>query len=233
MGAAVIVLIVVVVIVVALVAFGVSGFNKLRKSDIAAQEALGGIDVQLQRRADLIPNLVNTVKGYAAHEAGVFEAVTAARARVAQAAKGNDVPEKAAADQQLSNALVNVMAVAEAYPDLKASANFADLQKQLADTENQISFARQYYNDAVTQLNNAVSTIPTMFFAGVAGVSKREFYKAPEGVEAAPQVSFDPPAPQVGTTPAAPPAVEQPPAAPQVGSPQAEPPASGGTPPTQ
>ncbi|MCW2758514.1 MAG: LemA family protein, partial [Nocardioidaceae bacterium] len=123
-------LIIIVVIVVALVAFGVIGFNKLRTTDVSAQEALGGIDVQLTRRADLIPNLVNTVKGYAAHESGVFEAVTNARSRVAAAAKGSDVPEKAAADQQLSQALVTGMAVAEAYPDLKASTQFLDLQKQ-------------------------------------------------------------------------------------------------------
>ncbi|MEP6817299.1 MAG: LemA family protein [Marmoricola sp.] len=183
-------LIVIVVIIVGLVLFGISGFNKLRTTDIGAQEALGGIDVQLTRRADLIPNLVNTVKGYASHELGVFEAVTAARSRVAAAAKDTSVPEKAAADAQLSQALVNVMAVAEAYPDLKASTQFLDLQKQLADTENQISFARQYYNDAVTKLNSMVATIPWMFFAGMAGVSKRDFYKAPEGQENVPTVDF-------------------------------------------
>ncbi|MGI9155271.1 MAG: LemA family protein [Marmoricola sp.] len=183
-------LIVILVVIVGLVLFGIAGFNKLRKTDIGAQEALGGIDVQLTRRADLIPNLVNTVKGYAAHESGVFEAVTAARSRVAAAAKDTSVPEKAAADAQLSQALVNVMAVAEAYPDLKASTQFLDLQQQLAETENQISFARQYYNDAVTKLNSMVVTIPWMFFAGMAGVSKRDFYKAPEGQENAPTVDF-------------------------------------------
>ncbi|MBJ7288763.1 LemA family protein [Williamsia sp.] len=183
-------LIVIVVVVVALVGFGVVGFNKLRKADIGAQEALGGIDVQLTRRADLIPNLVNTVKGYAAHESGVFEAVTAARSRVAKAAEGDAVPEKAAADAELSSALVNVMAVAEAYPDLKADTQFLDLQRQLTDTENQISFARQYYNDAVTTLNTLVQTIPWMFFSGFAKVSTREFYKAPEGQQAPPTVTF-------------------------------------------
>jgi LemA protein len=182
--------IIVIVVLVALVGFAIVGFNKLRTSDIGAQEALGGIDVQLTRRAELIPNLVETVKGYAAHEAGVFEAVTAARARVSQAAKGNDVPEKAAADQQLSQSLVNVMAVAEAYPDLKASTQFLDLQRQLSETENQISFARQYYNDAVATLNKLVQTIPWMFLAGVANVHQRDFYNAPEGQEHAPQVSF-------------------------------------------
>ncbi|MBT0566631.1 LemA family protein [Williamsia sp. CHRR-6] len=186
----IVVLIVILVLVVALVGFGVIGFNKLRKADIGAQEALGGIDVALTRRADLIPNLVNTVKGYAAHEKGVFEAVTAARSRVAAAATSPSVPEKAAADAELGKALVNVMAVAEAYPDLKANTGFLDLQSQLTDTENQISFARQFYNDAVTTLNTLVQTIPWMFFAGFAKVTKREFYKAPEGQQAPPTVSF-------------------------------------------
>src|ERR1700710_2484801 len=105
--------IIVLVVVVALVAFGVMGFNKLRKADVGAQEALGGIDVQLTRRADLIPNLVESVKGYAAHESGVFEEVTKARAGVQQAAAGSDVPAKAAADAQLQGALINLNAVAE------------------------------------------------------------------------------------------------------------------------
>jgi len=182
--------IVVVVIVVLLVLFGIAGFNKLRKADIGAQEALGGIDVQLTRRADLIPNLVETVKGYAAHEKGVFEEVTAARTAVAAAAKGDDVQAKAAADADLQRALVKVNAVAENYPELKASANFLDLQKQLSDTENQISFARQYYNDATATLNKAVATIPWMFFSGIAGVKARAFYDAPAANEAVPQVSF-------------------------------------------
>jgi len=182
--------IIVVVVLVALVGFVIVGFNKLRTTDIGAQEALGGIDVQLTRRADLIPNLVETVKGYAAHEKGVFEEVTAARAGVAAAAKGSSVEDRAAAEARLDKALVNVLAVAENYPDLKASANFIDLQRQLADTENQLAFARQYYNDAVSQLNQTVVTIPWMFFAGMAGVSKRSFYQAPAGNEAPPQVSF-------------------------------------------
>ncbi|WP_395659962.1 LemA family protein [Nocardioides sp.] len=182
--------IIVIVVIVALVGFVIVGFNKLRTTDIGAQEALGGIDVQLTRRADLIPNLVETVKGYAAHEKGVFEEVTRARAAVQAAAKGDDVPAKAAADADLSQALVKVNAVAEAYPDLKANVNFLDLQKQLAETENQISFARQYYNDAVATLNKLTQTIPWMFFTGIANVHKRDFYEAPEGHENAPEVKF-------------------------------------------
>src|SRR6478672_7425510 len=182
--------IIVIVVLVALVGFAIVGFNKLRTSDVGAQEALGGIDVQLTRRADLIPNLVETVKGYAAHEKGVFEEVTRARAGVQAAAAGDDVPAKAAADAQLQGALINLNAVAENYPDLKANQNFLNLQTQLAETENQISFARQYYNDAVATLNKLVRTIPWMFFSGMAGVHQRDFYDAPAGQEQAPTVQF-------------------------------------------
>jgi len=185
-----IVLIVLGVLVVGFLLFAVTAFNKLRTSDIAAQEALGGIDVQLTRRADLIPNLVETVRGYADHEKGVFEAVTEARTGVQKAAAGDDVPAKAAADAQLQSALIQLNAVAEAYPDLKANENFRDLQRQLAETEDQISFARQYYNDAVRALNTLVATIPWLLFAPMAGVKAREFYEAPEAHEQAPQVSF-------------------------------------------
>jgi LemA protein len=182
--------IVVILIVLLLVGFGVVGFNKLRRADVGAQEALGGIDVQLTRRADLIPNLVETVKGYAAHEKSVLENVTAARARVQQAAAGNDVRAKAEADAALQGSLINLNAVAENYPDLKANQNFLNLQNQLADTENQISFARQYYNDATATLNKLVRTIPWMLFSGMAGVGQREFYDAPAGQEQAPNVQF-------------------------------------------
>src|SRR5688572_30897261 len=127
------IVIIVIVVLVLLVGFVVVGFNKLRTSDVAADEALGGIDVQLTRRADLIPNLVETVRGYAEHEKGVFEAVTEARAGVQRAAAGDDVPAKAAADAALQGALVRLDAVAEAYPDLKADANFRDLQQQLGE----------------------------------------------------------------------------------------------------
>src|SRR3954465_14204945 len=184
------IVIIVIVILVALVGFVVVGFNKLRTSDVGAQEALGGIDVQLTRRAELIPNLVETVKGYAAPGGPCFEEVTRARAGVQAAAAGDDVPAKAAADQALQQALVRVNAVAEAYPDLKANQNFLALQSQLAETENQIAFARQYYNDAVASLNKLVRTIPWMLFSGIAGVGQREFYEAPSGQEQAPSVHF-------------------------------------------
>jgi LemA protein len=195
---------IVLAIVIGLVAFVIVGFNKLRTTDIGAQEALGGIDVQLTRRADLIPNLVETVKGYAAHEKEVFEQVTAARAGVQAAAHGDDVPAKAAADAALQQALVRVNAVAENYPDLKANQNFLELQAQLAETENQISFARQYYNDAVATLNKLVVTIPWMLLVGMAGVKAREFYEAPAGSDTAPKVDFGTAAPAAPAAPATP-----------------------------
>ncbi len=184
------VLLIVLGVIVVLVLFGVAGFNKLRTADIGAQEALGGIDVQLTRRADLIPNLVSTVKGYASHERGVFEAITEARAGVKAAAKGGTVEQKAAAEAKLDKAVVDVLAVAEAYPDLKASENFQQLQAELSDTENKLAFARQYYNDAVRTLNQLVKTIPWMFFSGIASVKERSFYEAPEGQDTAPTVEF-------------------------------------------
>ncbi len=184
------VLLTILVVIVLVGLFAAYAFNKLRRLDIGAQEALGGIDVQLTRRADLIPNLVNTVKGYAQHEKSVFEEVTAARTGVQAAAADGTVAEKSAASARLDSAIVDVLAVAEAYPDLKASTNFLELQKELSDTENKISFARQYYNDAVARLNNVVRTIPWLLFTGVAGVQAREFYDAPDGQETAPTVTF-------------------------------------------
>lgn len=204
---------IVLAVLVGLVGFGIAGFNKLRTLDVASLEALGGIDVQLTRRADLIPNLVNTVKGYAQHEKGVFEEVTKARAGVQAAAQGGSVEEKAAAQARLDNAIIDVLAVAEAYPDLKATVNFQQLQTALTETEDQLAFARQFYNDAVSQQNTAVRTIPWLLFTGIAGVHAREFYNAPEGQESAPSVSFDQtvsPPPAAESTPPAPPAAPEP-----------------------
>ncbi|MFZ2176069.1 MAG: LemA family protein [Rhodococcus sp. (in: high G+C Gram-positive bacteria)] len=187
-------LVIVVVVIVALVAalgvLFVVGFNRLRRGDVLAQEALGGIDVQLSRRADLVPNLVATVKGYAGHEKSVLEEVTAARTAVKNATAGGTVGQKAQADARLEKAVFDVLAVAENYPDLKASANFLDLQRQLGQTEDQLAFARQYYNDAAGRLNTSLATMPWMFFAGPAGVSRRDFYEAPPGAELPPAVAF-------------------------------------------
>jgi LemA protein len=157
-----------------LVIFAVAQYNRLVRLNITVDEAFAQIEVQLKRRADLIPNLVETVKGYAAHEQSTFNAVVEARAKSTSATTVADV---AAADGALTNALKGLLAVAEAYPDLKASSNFLSLQEELSTTENKVSFARQFYNDNVRALNTAVATIPSSFFAGFAKVGARDFYE--------------------------------------------------------
>ena len=154
--------------------FVVAQYNRLVRLNITVDEAFAQIEVQLKRRADLIPNLVETVKGYAKHEQGTFDAVVAARAKATSASTVADV---AAADGAVTTALRGLLAVAEAYPDLKASANFLSLQEELSTTENKVSFSRQFYNDNVRSLNTAVKTVPTSFFAGLAKVSARQFYE--------------------------------------------------------
>jgi LemA protein len=156
------------------VLFVVAQYNRLVRLNITVDEAFAQIEVQLKRRADLIPNLVETVKGYASHEKSTFDAVVSARAKSTSA---STVGEVAAADGALTNALRGLLAVAEAYPDLKASTNFLSLQEELSTTENKVSFARQFYNDNVRSLNQAVATIPTSFFAGLAKVTARAFYE--------------------------------------------------------
>ncbi len=154
--------------------FFIAQYNRLVRLNITVDEAWAQIEVQLKRRADLIPNLVETVKGYAKHEQSTFDAVVEARAKSTTA---STVGEVAAADGALTNALRGLLAVAEAYPDLKASANFLSLQEELSTTENKVAFSRQFYNDNVRSLNQAVATIPTSFFAGFAKVSARAFYE--------------------------------------------------------
>jgi LemA protein len=166
---------IIVLAIIALVAiFFVVQYNRLIRLNITAEEAWSQIEVQLKRRADLIPNLVETVKGYAEHEQSTFDAVVAARAKATTA---SSVADTAAADGLLTQALRGLLAVAEAYPDLKASTNFAALQDELATTENKVAFSRQFYNDTVRQLNTAIKTVPTNFFASFAKVSEREFYE--------------------------------------------------------
>lgn len=161
------------IIVIALV-FAITQYNKLIRLNVRSQEAFAQIEVQLKRRSDLIPNLIETVKGYAAHEKTTLDAVITARAKATTATGVADV---AAADGFLTNALRGLLAVAEAYPDLKASSNFLALQEELSTTENKVSFARQFYNDSVASLNTALKTIPSSFFAGVTKVSERAFYE--------------------------------------------------------
>jgi len=167
--------IIIALVIVGLIAlFAIAQYNRLIRLNISVNESFAQIEVQLKRRSDLIPNLVETVKGYAKHERGTFEAVVSARAKATSATSVSDV---AAADGALTQALRGLLAVAEAYPDLKASSNFLSLQEELSTTENKVAFARQFYNDNVRNLNTAVKTIPTNLFAGLAKVNEREFYE--------------------------------------------------------
>jgi LemA protein len=181
--------IIIAVVVVGLIAlFLITQYNRLIRLNITVDEAWAQIEVQLKRRADLIPNLVETVKGYAAHEQSTFDAVVTARAKATTASGVADV---AAADGMLTQALRGLLAVAEAYPDLKASSNFLSLQEELSTTENKVAFSRQFYNDNVRNLNTAVKTIPTNFFAGFAKVTEREFYEVEDPQERnVPKVTF-------------------------------------------
>ena len=164
----------------------VLGYNRLVRLRNEVDTGWANIDVQLQRRADLIPNLVETVRGYAAHERGVFEEVTRARAALQQAG----TPGAAAdANEGLTAALGRLFAVAEAYPDLKASENFLQLQDDLTDTEDKISAARRYYNATVMRLNTSVQSFPWLLFARPLGFREREFFSA-QGDTAVPQVSL-------------------------------------------
>jgi LemA protein len=163
-----------ILLAVLLVVYAIIQYNRLVRLNVQVDEAFSQIEVQLKRRADLIPNLVETVKGYAAHEKEALENVVQARAASTSA---STLPAIAAADGALTNALRGLLAVAEAYPDLKASSNFLQLQEELATTENKVSFSRQFYNETVRSLNTAVKTIPSSFFVGLAKVGEREFYE--------------------------------------------------------
>ena len=156
------------------VIFAISQYNRLVRLNVCVDEGFSQIEVQLKRRSDLIPNLVETVKGYASHEKEAFEKVVEARAKSTSATGIHDV---SAADGQLTQALRGLLAVAEAYPELKASANFLQLQDELATTENKVAFARQFYNDTVRSLNQSVKTFPGNIFGGIAKVNAREFYE--------------------------------------------------------
>lgn len=160
-------------IVVVLAIFLWATYNGLVTLKVRVDEAWSDITVQLKRRADLIPNLINTVKGYAAHEKGVFEEVTKARTEVMNAKTPKDA---AKADNMLEDALKSIFAVAEAYPDLKASANFSELQAELVDTEDKIQAARRFYNGGVRDLNTKIQLFPNNIFAGTLGFKEREFY---------------------------------------------------------
>lgn len=173
-------LLIVVLILAVLVLIGfVTGYNKIRTADVRVAEALSGIDVELTRRASLIPSLVHTVQTFAAHEKGIMDHLTNARAALAAATTGKSVAQRSAAEKDLDTALAPLLALGQSYPALNSSTNFLNLQENLADTENKLAFARQYYNDAVATLNRSLSTIPWMYVAPLAGVSEREYYQTP------------------------------------------------------
>lgn len=183
------IVIVVVVVVLGLVLMGI--YNRLVGLRQSSNQAFADIDVQLQQRRDLIPNLVETVKGYASHERGTLEAVTAARAAAASA---GTVGEKVHAENMLTGALRQLFAVAEAYPDLKANQNFMQLQAELGDVENKLASSRRFFNNAVSEYNAAIQQFPAVVFAGMFGFRAREFFDVGEqnraDLNVAPSVKF-------------------------------------------
>ncbi len=180
-------ILIVVGVVVVMLVVAIYLFNRLVRLRNEVDTGWANIDVQLKRRNDLIPNLIETVKGYAAHERGVFEEVTKARAAMAQASTPG---EAGAADSMLGQALGKLFAVAEAYPDLKASTNFLQLQSDLTDTEDKIAAARRYYNATVLAYNTATQTFPSLLLAGPAGFRAREFFAADQADRGPVAVSF-------------------------------------------
>src|SRR2546429_2172025 len=167
--------------------YGVFTYNRLVRLRVRTENAWSQIDVQLRRRYDLIPNLVESVKGYAAHERELFEEVTRARAQ-AQAASG--VQDQAQAENQLTRTLSRLLAVAENYPDLKASQNFLALQEELTGTESRIAFARQFYNDTVSSSNTLIQSFPSSIVAGMGRFQPKEFFEIEEPARGPVSVQF-------------------------------------------
>ncbi|MXO58703.1 LemA family protein [Altererythrobacter salegens] len=180
--------IIIVAVVVVLLLWGVAIYNRLVRLRMLVKEGFSGITVQLRRRADLVPNLVSTVEGYAAHEKGVLTEVTAHRA---EAINAGGVAATAQADAAFTGMLGRLMAVAEAYPELKADANFRQLQGELSEIEEQLQGARRYYNATVRDLNGTIQTFPNVLFARPLGFSEAEFYTDTDAsIQQAPQVKF-------------------------------------------
>lgn len=172
-------------LIVVVVLFGISGYNRLISLKNQVANAWKQIDVQLKRRHDLIPNLINTVKGAMNFEKDTLEAVVSARNKAITASTSGSVAATAAAETQLTGALSRLLAVVEAYPDLKATGNVAQLQEELTGTENKIGFARQLYNDTATQYNTAQQSFPTMLFAGMAGATPATLWEITDDAERA------------------------------------------------
>ena len=221
-------LIIILVIVVLVGIYAVFSYNGLVSLRNRIENAWAQIDVQLKRRYDLIPNLVETVKGYASHERETLEAVTQAR-NMAVNAQG--VGEQAQAENMLSGALKSLFAVSEAYPDLKANQNFLNLQEELTGTEGRIAYSRQFYNDTVLRYNTKIQTFPAVVIAGMMRFTPREYFEAEPESRDAVQVSFNEPPSVAGTPAPAPPAAPAAPAAPSVPPTDASGPAPGTPPP--
>jgi len=181
---------VIVGVIVVLLLIVVVIYNSLIRSRNRVDNAWSQIDVQLKRRYDLIPNLVETVKGYAAHERQTLEAVTAARAGAISAQKSGNVQEQAQAENVLSGALKSLFAVSEAYPDLKANQNFLQLQEELTSTEDRIAYSRQFYNDSVLNYNNSIQVFPKNVLAGMFNFEKREFFEGEAEAQGPVKVEF-------------------------------------------
>lgn len=176
----------IIVVVLILIAIVAGMYNGLVRADVKAGEAWSGITVQLKRRAELVPNLVESVKGYAAHESGVFQKVTEARSAVVGAVDANSPAAAAKAEGELQSTLKSLFAVAENYPDLKANQNFMDLQANLTDTEDKISASRRFYNSAVNDFNSQRRVFPTNVFAGMFGFNNdKEFFEVSDSEQAA------------------------------------------------
>ena len=174
----------IVILIIGAVLLYINYYNRVRVLENRIEEAWAQIDVQLQKRYDLVPNLVETVKGYASHEKDIFENISNARAGMVTGSRQARVE----ADNMLTQAMGRLFAIAEAYPDLKAQANFKLLQEQLEGIENKIAYARQFYNDTVLDFNNMVTTIPGIWFAG--GRGKHDFLEIPDEARQVPQVKF-------------------------------------------
>jgi len=181
--------IVVAIVLVLVVGYVIALYNRLVRSRQMAEEGWSGIDVQLKRRADLVPNLVESVQGYATHERELLQRVTEARNQ-ARAVPPDDVAARAQAEGLLSGALGRLLAIVENYPDLKANQNFLNLQEQLATIENEIQMARRYYNGAARELNVMVESFPSNLVAGSFGFVKRAFFETDEESRAVPKVAF-------------------------------------------
>lgn len=223
MVAVLIVLIVVIVIGVLIGLWGVITYNGLIRLRNLVQEAWQQIDVELTRRHDLIPNLVETVKGYAGHERETLDAVV--RARAAATAPGASVAQQAQQEGELSQALGRLMAISEAYPDLKANQNFMSLQSELSSTEDRIAAGRRFYNATVRELNTKVESVPSNIIAGFTNIGRADYFEVEnEQARSAPQVSFGNSGPGVSfgqsTPPSTPPTQPLEPGAPGYGSPQ-------------